>query len=209
MTRPRIPIRGNALFGARAATESLVARRPACEARAMSAPETLRVSALADVTLAPYWLDDPQRPAPLPPLEGSTEADLAVVGGGYLGLWTALLAKQRDPGRDVVVLEAETCGHAASGRNGGFCEASLTHGFGNGLARWPDELRTLLAMGRENLDAIEETVAAYAIDCDWVRAGSLAVATRPHQVEGLREEHAAMREHGNDATWLDAPEVRA
>ena len=116
------------------------------------------------------------RPA-LPALTGRDDADLVVVGGGYLGLWTALLAKERDPDRDVLLLEGATCGHAASGRNGGFCEASLTHGFGNGLSRWPDELDVLTAMGRENLDGIERTISDHSIDCDFVRAGSLAVAT--------------------------------
>ena len=106
------------------------------------------------------------------------------MGGGYLGLWTALLAKQRDAERDVLLLEAATCGHAASGRNGGFCEASLTHGFGNGLSRWPDELDVLTTMGRENLDGIERTVEEFGIDCDFVRAGSLAVATAPYQLDG-------------------------
>ena len=105
----------------------------------------------------PYWFDDPAHPPALASLAGPDSADLVIVGGGYLGLWTALLAKERDPDRDVLLLEGATCGHAASGRNGGFCEASLTHGFGNGLSRWPDELDQLTAMGRENLDGIERT----------------------------------------------------
>ena len=99
-----------------------------------------------------------------------------MVGGGYLGLWTALLAKERDPSPTSCSLEAATCGQAASGRNGGFCEASLTHGFGNGMARWPDEMPELLAMGRENLAGIEDTVRRHGIDCDFQRNGSLAVA---------------------------------
>ena len=159
--------------------------------------------------LSPYWLDDPARPAQLPPLAETLTADLAVVGGGYLGLWTALLAKERDPACDVVVIEAGQCGYEASGRNGGFCEASLTHGFGNGLARWPDELATLLAMGRDNLDAIEAAIRHHDIDCDFQRNGSLAIANAPHQVEPLREEYDAMRGHGVDAEWLSADEVRA
>ena len=165
-------------------------------------------SSLADVSPSAYWLDDPARPARLPTLEGATSADLVVVGGGYLGLWTALLAKERDPGRDVLVLEAGACGDAASGRNGGFCEASLTHGFGNGLARWPGEMPTLLRLGRENLEAIERTVSAYAMDCDFQRTGSLAVATAAHQLEGLREEYAEMRGLGVEATWLSIDEIR-
>ena len=166
-------------------------------------------AALAGASTTPYWLADPDRPDPLPRLDGPTTTDLAVVGGGYLGLWTALLAKGRDPSRDVVVVEATTCGREASGRNGGFCEASLTHGFGNGLARWPDEMPELLAMGRENLAGIEDTVRRHDIDCDFQRNGSLAIATAPHQVAPLREEHGEMRRHGVDATWLSAADVRA
>ncbi len=175
----------------------------------MSATRTSRVSSLADVALTPYWLDDSRRPGPLAPLAGPTEADLVVVGGGYLGLWTALLAKEREPGRDVLLLEGATCGHAASGRNGGFCEASLTHGFGNGLARWPEEMDQVLRMGRDNLAGIRSTIEQHDIDCDFVKAGSLAVATQPHQVDALREEHAAMRERGGDPAWLDRDEIRA
>ncbi|HCR71091.1 MAG TPA: FAD-dependent oxidoreductase, partial [Anaerolineae bacterium] len=58
--------------------------------------------------------------------------DLCIIGGGFTGLWTALLAKQRDPNRDVVLIEANEIAYGASGRNGGFCSASLTHGFLNG-----------------------------------------------------------------------------
>ena len=168
-----------------------------------------RASALVDAAPAPYWLDDPRRPGPLAPLAADTACDLAVVGGGYLGLWTALLAKERDPGRDVLLVEGATCGHAASGRNGGFCEASLTHGFGNGLSRWPAELDTLTQMGRENLDGIERTVDSHGIDCDFVRTGTLGVATEPHQVAARREEYAEMRGRGIDVTWLDQQETRA
>ncbi|MCZ4500132.1 MAG: FAD-dependent oxidoreductase [Marmoricola sp.] len=156
----------------------------------------------------PYWLDDTLRPDPTDPLTGPAGADLVVVGGGYLGLWTALLAVTRDPGRDVLVLEAGTCGHAASGRNGGFCEASLTHGFGNGHARWPDELAALLRLGRENLDAIGATIAEEGIDCDFLHAGALSVATLPEQVAGLAEEQAQAAAYGQVLTLLDAADVR-
>lgn len=166
-------------------------------------------AALANAAPTPYWLDDPRCPEPLPSLSGDTTADLVIVGGGYLGLWTALLAVTREPGRDVLVLEAETCGHAASGRNGGFCEASLTHGFGNGLARWPDELGTLIRLGRENLDAIGQTVRDEGIDCDFVRSGALSVATLPEQVAGLAEERDRARGFGHELTLLDAAQVRA
>ncbi|HET8599071.1 MAG TPA: FAD-dependent oxidoreductase [Segeticoccus sp.] len=156
-----------------------------------------------------FWLDDPAAPEPLPPLEGATRTDLLVVGGGYAGLWTALRAKQRDPSRDVVLIEAETCGHAASGRNGGFCAASLTHGFGNGLARWPEEMPTLERLGMENLEGIAETVERYGIDCHFERTGELAVATEPYQLPELAEAFAAMKEAGADVELLDAEGTRA
>jgi glycine/D-amino acid oxidase-like deaminating enzyme len=171
-------------------------------------PTDSGAASLRSASPMPYWFDDPVRPGVLPALSGPDSADLVVVGGGYLGLWTALLAKERDPERDVLLLEAATCGHAASGRNGGFCEASLTHGFGNGLSRWPDELGVLTTMGRENLDGIERTIEEHGIDCDFVRAGSLAVATEAYQVSGLREEYDATRARGMGTTWLDADELR-
>ena len=95
------------------------------------------------------------------------------------------MAKERDPGRDVVLIEAETAGWAASGRNGGFCSASLTHGFENGKSRFPDEIDRMSRLGHENLDAIEQTVAKYKIDCSFERTGEMVVATEPWQLDSL------------------------
>lgn len=169
-----------------------------------AAPST---APLGTAIRTPYWLDDSDRPAGLPPLEGEVEADLVVVGGGYTGLWTALSALERDPGRSVVVLEAAGCGHAASGRNGGFVEPSLTHGFGNGLARWPQDTATLLRLAQENLDGIADVVHRHGIDCGFERSGSLHVATQPYQVAELREAAAAQEQHGAPVQWLDSEQL--
>jgi len=115
-------------------------------------------------------------------LHGETTAALAVVGGGFTGLWTALLARERDPSRDVVLLEGRTVGWAASGRNGGFCSASLTHGPANGFDRFGPEMPALHRLGRQNLDEIAATVARYSIDCGFERTGELTVATRDWQL---------------------------
>jgi glycine/D-amino acid oxidase-like deaminating enzyme len=153
---------------------------------------------------APFWLDRPDRPAARSPVRGELTCDLAVVGGGFSGLWTALLAKEANPGRSVVLIEGNRIGSAASGRNGGFCDASLTHGAENGRERFPAEFDTLQRLGAENLTAIEAAVSRYDIDCDFGRTGSVAVATEPYQVDVLR---ADANSYG--VTFLDADAVRA
>jgi glycine/D-amino acid oxidase-like deaminating enzyme len=168
------------------------------------------LKALAEAEPTPFWLADSAAPESLERLVGATTCDLAVVGGGYTGLWTALQAKERDPSLDVVVVEADRAGGAASGRNGGFCAASLTHGLSNGLARWPAEMPTLERLGRENLDGIEDTIGRYGIACDFERTGELSVATEDWQVAELREVASAAGEGlGGKATLLDAEQVRA
>jgi glycine/D-amino acid oxidase-like deaminating enzyme len=166
-------------------------------------------STVADAVHVSYWLDSPERPVPAAPLDVDSSCDLAVVGGGYTGLWTALLAKEADPARDVLLLEGRSVGWAASGRNGGFCAASLTHGIANGQSRFPAELATLDRLGRANLDAIAATIARYGIDCGFERTGELTVAVEPHQVEWLLEDVEAARGLGHDAVFLDRDEVRA
>jgi glycine/D-amino acid oxidase-like deaminating enzyme len=156
--------------------------------------------ALESTRQSVFWLDELGRGTAYPSLVGAHSTDLVVVGGGYTGLWTAVLAKRRNPDRRVVLLEAKTIGWAASGRNGGFCDASLTHGDANGQARWPDEMDTLTRLGDENLDSIERSVHELGLDAQFERTGSLDVATEPHQVEWLREE-------GGD--FLDQDAVRA
>lgn len=154
--------------------------------------------------LASFWLDDlPAREA-LPPLSGQSTCDLAIVGGGYTGLWTALLAKERDPDRRVVLLEGKSIGWAASGRNGGFVEASLTHGEKNGETRFPDELETLDRLGMQNLDDIQATVESRGWAVDFERVGSIAVATEAYQVPELEAAH-----NGETELYFDAEAMRA
>ncbi len=161
--------------------------------------------ALTDSAFGSMWLDGLGDARPeFPALAGPVSCDLLVVGGGYTGLWTALHAAQRDPSARVVLLEADRVGWAASGRNGGFVDASLTHGAENGRSRWPDELDRLDELGLENLDGMQEEIARLGLDVEWERSGMLTVATEPHQVEWLSE---SATEGGGQ--FLDREQVRA
>ena len=162
---------------------------------------------IADAAPRPFWLDRADAPSVRPPLERAVEADLVVVGGGLTGLWTVLQAAEE--GKRAVLLEGERIAFGASGRNGGFCAASLTHGISNGIARWPDEVQALERMGRENLGAIRATVARHGIECGWEDTGVIDVATEPHQVAWLREVADQLHRFGWDAELLDAAAMRA
>ncbi len=178
-------------------------------ARPAAAAGGLAARALAGARPMPFWLDQPGAPELMPALAGRVTADLAVVGGGFTGLWTALLAKERDPGRDVVLVEGRRIAWAGTGRNGGFCSASITHGLANGLDRFPAEIAELERLGRANLAAIGEAAERYNIDCDFARTGELAVATSDWQLDGLRESAVAARGLGADVELLDASGAQA
>lgn len=165
---------------------------------------------LSDLQPDLWWLDsDPLEPEAHSSLIGDVGADLCVVGAGYTGLWTALLAKERDPAREVVILEQYETGAGASGRNGGFCSASLTHGFGNGMQRFASEMPLIEEMGRRNLDEIEETVRRYGIECDFERTGELRVAVEPWQLDGMHEEARLRNEMGDHVEVLSREQVQA
>ena len=172
-------------------------------------PTSWATEALQHASPSVFWTEDPARPEPLAPLRGPESAGLLIVGGGYAGLWAALRAKERDPGTDVVLVEAARCGDQASGRNGGFASASLTHGFGNGMQRWPQEMPALDRLGAENLQAIGDTVRRYGIDCAFERTGELHVATAPHEVAELADLASALTGAGHDARLLEESAVRA
>ncbi|WP_182525489.1 NAD(P)/FAD-dependent oxidoreductase [Nocardioides dongkuii] len=171
----------------------------------MRSPGRRPEDALDGSVLAPLWLDTPARPAPRPPLRGRVDVDLLVVGGGFTGLWTALRALERDPGTSVLLVEADRIAEHATGRNGGFCEATLTHGEHNGRTRWPAEYDRLHRLGLENLDGIEATVARHGIDCGFARGGALAVATRPHEVPLLEPDLPGFLDRDAVRALVDSP----
>ncbi|MFM1917748.1 MAG: hypothetical protein RJB01_1263, partial [Actinomycetota bacterium] len=164
---------------------------------------------LADVVHAPLWTDSPDAPAPHPPLLAPHSTDLLIIGGGFTGLWTAIEAKQRDPQRDVTLVEGASIAHGGSGRNGGFISASLTHGLAHGEAIWPQEMPTLVRLGRENLAAIADVVAANSIECNLDLVGKTAIALTEHARASLPSMLELHQKWGEDVELLAEDEMRA
>ncbi|GII03354.1 FAD-dependent oxidoreductase [Planobispora takensis] len=142
-----------------------------------------------------------------PPLDGPAEADVAVVGAGYTGLWAAYHLKRLAPSLEVVVLEAEHAGYGASGRNGGWCSAELpveaavlARRHGRAAA---EEMRRAAGAA---LDGIEAVLRAEGIDCDWHRGGTLYLARNRPQ---LRRLLAAARSRPDGWSLLTAGQARA
>jgi glycine/D-amino acid oxidase-like deaminating enzyme len=175
----------------------------------MSEADPVGSRALAEAEPIPYWTDRPSAPEPRPSISGRDSADLVVVGGGLTGLWAAILAKQRRPDDDVVLLEARRIAHGASGRSGGFLAESLTHGLAHGAHLWPGEIDRLVELGHQNLREIAELVRYHDIDADLRLCGRTSVATEPYQVGGLRDEADLHQEHGMRAVFQGAGGVRA
>ena len=165
--------------------------------------------ALIDSTPAVFWSDRQDGPSPGPTLGGEVTADLTIIGAGFTGLWAAIQALEDQPGLRVVVLEGERCGFGASSRNGGFCDRSLTHGLENGLSHWPDDIETLIRLGRENLDAIDASIDRYEIAADYQRAAEIGVATEPWHLESLQKGLEIHQRFGDDMTLLDSAAMQA
>ncbi|WP_369371155.1 NAD(P)/FAD-dependent oxidoreductase [Promicromonospora sp. Populi] len=175
--------------------------------------------ALSGSRQAVFWQDDLGGRTTYPTLSAPIRADVAVVGGGYTGLWTALRAQQRYPGARVVLVEARSVGWAASGRNGGFCAAALTHDgeTGPGEARHsetarsgqPDEAEALARLGQENLADIGAAVDELGLDCQWERTGVVELALEPHQIDWLQDAAGAAARAGVPHTFLDRAKMRA
>ena len=162
-------------------------------------------------TLWQWEIDGDEPAARRPALDGDASVDVCVVGGGFTGLWTAYYLLRRNPNLDVLVVEAESVGFGASGRNGGWCSALLPQGVDAIAAAHGRD--AALAMRRAMLDTVLEVGAVVEreqIDCDYVRGGTVVVARNEAQLARAREEVA------HDAAWdgvdglqlLDAEQTR-
>jgi glycine/D-amino acid oxidase-like deaminating enzyme len=162
-------------------------------------------------TATGWWLEDAGPVEPTRPLAGDTTADVVVVGGGYLGMWSAWQLTQLAPGADVVLLEASLCGHGPSGRNGGFCETF-----------WGDLPTLRERAGDERAISVcrasEDAVRGIGTWCEehgvdaWYRAAPmLRVATAPSQIGSWDRIVEACEAVGaaDEVVALSAEEARA
>ena len=152
-----------------------------------------------------YYEASVNRPAPEPALQGSVQADVVVVGGGFAGLSAALESAQR--GFSVVLLEADRVGSGASGRNGG----QAIVGFASGQGEFDDQLgaeRSQQAwdMSVQAVNLIEQRVAAHGIDCDWQRSYTYVADSR-HKADALRAEFDDHSRRGVACEWAEGAEV--
>jgi glycine/D-amino acid oxidase-like deaminating enzyme len=159
-----------------------------------------------------YWFDSlSAEPEPRPPLPGDLEVDVAIVGGGFTGLWTAYYLAIADPSRRVAVIERDTVGFGAAGRNGGWC-MGVVQGLRHFFERDPQGGAALRDAVRAAVDEVGAVCKSEEIDADFHKGGGLTVATDAAQAERLRESLQAQRELGMteaDVRWLEPDELMA
>jgi glycine/D-amino acid oxidase-like deaminating enzyme len=155
-----------------------------------------------------YWLAASPAGPVRRRLSRDAACDVVVIGAGFTGLWTAIALTDADPSLRVVVLEANSVGFGASGRNGGFCLASLTHGLANGIRHFPDELAILEREGVDNLRGLVEFVTEHGIDCDLEQTGDLSVADQPYQVDEFKAWVDEAAEWGEELVFMDRATIR-
>lgn len=154
-----------------------------------------------------YWLSASDL-TPRAALPGDTDVDVAIVGAGFTGLWTAYYLAETDPSLRIAVLEARVAGFGASGRNGGWCSAlfpvspaTLAHRHGRAAA-----VAMVRAMS-STVDEVGRVAAAEGIDCHFAKGGTLTLARSPAQVARARASIEAEAAFGVDLTWLSAAEA--
>jgi glycine/D-amino acid oxidase-like deaminating enzyme len=158
------------------------------------------------------WLDSlDETLTPRPALGGDIDADIAIVGAGYTGLWTAYYLLRADPTLRIAILEQEIAGFGASGRNGGWCSAIFA-GSRDDMARTHgrDAAIALQRAMDETVDEVGRVAAAESIDADFHKGGTLTLATSPAHVERIKASVAETHRWGSpdDAVWLDRSEAR-
>jgi len=149
--------------------------------------------------MRPYWLDralQQDTSTPCAPLQQDTQADACIVGGGYTGLWTAIMLKEQNPELDVVIIEADICGAGASGRNGGCALSWSAKYFTLERLFGVEEAIRLVKASEQSIYAIGDFCQKYAVDADYRLDGTLYTATNQAQVGATDGVIAALERNG-------------
>jgi glycine/D-amino acid oxidase-like deaminating enzyme len=158
-----------------------------------------------------YWFDSlGADPVPRAPLPGDLEVDVAIVGGGFTGVWTAYYLMLADPDCRVALLEADTVGFGASGRNGGWCWASVA-GLHHHFERDPEKGNALRQAIGATIDEVGAVCASEGIEADYSKGGGLTLTNNPAQAERVRAHVDSHHEIGwseEEVRWLEPAEVR-
>jgi glycine/D-amino acid oxidase-like deaminating enzyme len=166
---------------------------------------------VTDYRRVSLWFDQlPGRLLPRPPLDRDIDVDVAIVGAGFTGLWTAYYLQAADPSLRVAIVESEIAGFGASGRNGGWCSALFPVGIHTLAAEVGREAALAQYRGmRESIDEVERVTATEGIDADVARGGTVVLARSPAQLVRAQAEAAESAEFGLDVQLLDADETRS
>ena len=167
------------------------------------------LAALAQTRFTSFWLDSLEPVADEPALQQPEQCDLLVVGGGFCGLWAALQAREQNPERSVILIEAKSVANGASGRPAAIMSTSVMHGIDNTERIFAEDVAELERLGRENMDAFHETLKRYAIDCDVEWGGEMKVSIGDDGLETVEEEYRLYLKYGHDAVKLDKDAVQA
>ena len=157
-----------------------------------------------------YWLATREPVAPSP-LERDARTDIAIIGGGLTGLWTALFIKELSPETDVAIVEAQSVGYGASGRNAGMLSETIDHTHALAIQHFGlDQARQLALLGQRNVDEMVRWLAQKKIDCDLELAGRLMVALTEGQLADCANAVATALSLGvTNHQLLNGGEIRA
>ncbi len=153
---------------------------------------------MRDYSTYSFWLEDVGEPlTPRPALKSSTEVDVAILGGGYSGLWTAYYLLRQEPALRIAVVDKEIAGFGASGRNGGWCSPNFPVTAGTLEKRFGTEAaRNLLLTMRASVDEVGRVCAEEKIDARFHKGGVLTLARGAHQLPAIRSSYAAYERLG-------------
>ncbi len=166
-------------------------------------------NALGNTRFTTYWLDSLDPVTDEPALEQDISCELLIVGGGFCGLWAAIQAKEQNPGRDVVLIEAKSVANGASGRPAAIMSTSVMHGIDNTERMFPGEVTELEKLGRENMDGFQQTVERYGIDCDLEWGGEMKVSIGDQGLQTVEEDYQLYVKYGHEAEKLDKDRMQA